>query len=820
MRRGTIPRFQNERGDWAGGKLLNDFFSDVRYAGRTFRRTPGFSLLAVAIMALGIGANTAVFSVVNGVLLKPLPYPGADRIVSLRTAFLTTGNTQALVSIANYRDWRDQSSSFEAMATYRGGESPVGADGTAEYTQMATVDAQFFRVFGVTPLLGRTFTAEETSPSDGRVVIISHAYWQNRFGGDPRVLERTIRVGTTPRAIVGVMPPGFQFPRQTDVWGPQTTSSTSRTGHNFFAVARLKSDVSLEQARAELSTIAARLEQQYPESNKGRGVTAVRLQDQLVGDVRLTLYLVWGVVSVVLLIACANTATLLLAKATARTPEMAVRTALGARRERIIRQLITESLMLAIAAGAAGVLLAYWCTRALVALSPADVVRLAQIGIDGVVLTFTLGISIATSLFFGLVPALHASRVDPIDAIKQGGARSVMGGRAVRTRAILVVSEVALAVVLLTGAGLLIKSLMALQRADLGFEPENVLVARATGVRARAENDVFFGQLMARIAELPGVAAVGATSVPPGDLSYAGTGSHFFDRIPEQRDRGREPQTVMTIVAPGMFAALRIPFKSGRDFNDSDTADRPLVAIVNEALVRSSLAGQDRIGRTIFCPFDRSDPMTVVGVVGDVRQRNPALPPQPECYMPYRQHSYNSATLHVVVRTVGDPTALAEPVRRAAAEISPDVPLALSTLEARVSKGVEDPRFRTLLFGIFAAFAVCLAMAGIYGVMAYSVQQRSKEIGVRIALGASRSAVLRLIVGQGLVLTGLGVAVGLAAAVAAARLLETVLFEVRPVDAQVYLGVAASLIVVAVAAGCFPARRASALDPAQVLKTE
>ena len=801
---------------------MNEFISDLRYAGRALHRSPGFSILAVAIMALGIGANTAVFSVVDAVLLEPLPYPGADRIVSLRTSFRTTGATQRLVAIANYRDWRDQSSSFEAMASYRGGETPVSSDATAEYTRTATVDAQFFRVFGVNPLLGRTFTPEETSPGTGRVVIISHAYWQSRFGGDPRVLERTVRVGTTPRAIVGVMPPGFQFPGETDVWGPQTTSSTSRTGHNLFAVARLKPDVSLEQARAELTAIAARLEQQYPASNKDRGVTALRLQDELVGNVRLTLYLVWGVVGVVLLIACANTATLLLGKAAARTREMAVRTALGANRSRIIRQLITESLLLALVAGAAGILLAHWGARALVALSPTDVIRLTRIGIDGGVLAFTLGISLATSLFFGLVPALHASKVDLIEVVKQSGARSVMGGRMVRTRGILVVVEVALAVVLLIGAGLLTKSLVALHTTDLGFQPANVLVARATGVRSRAENDVFFGQLMARIATLPGVAAVGATSIPPGDFSHAGTSSHFIDRIPEQRDRdrGREPETVMTVVSPGSFAALGIPLKRGRDFSDGDAADRPLVAVVNEALVRTSLAGRDPIGSTVFCLFDRSDPMTIVGVAGDVRQRNPALPPQPECYMPYRQHSYNNATLNIVVRTVGDPAALMDTVRRLAAEISPDVPLSFTTMEERVSKGVEDPRFRALLFGIFAAFAVCLAMAGVFGVMAYAVQQRSKEIGLRIALGATRSAVLRLILGQGLVLTAAGLAVGLAAAVAASRLLETVLFEVQPIDGQVYVGVAVLLALVTLVAGYLPARRASVLDPARVLKTE
>ena len=609
--------------------MMSEFFTDLRHAWRTVQRSPGFAVLVVAIMALGIGANTAVFSVVNGVLVKPLPYPGADRLVTLRTVFLATGSTQTLVSIANYRDWRAQSASFEAMSTYRFGESPVASETTAEYGRTASVDEPFFRVLGVNPLLGRTFTPEETAPGTGRVVIISYAYWQRQFGGDPRILDRTIRMGITSRSIVGVMPPGFQFPGDTDVWTPQTSSSTSRTGHNFFAFGRLKPGVTLEQARADLSTVAGRLAQQYPESNTGRSVTAVPLQDELVGDVRLTLYLVWGVVGVVLLIACANTATLLLGKATARTREMAVRAALGAGRARIVRQLTTESLLLALVAGVLGTLLASWGVQALVALSPADVIKRSAIRLDWSVLVFTLGISLATSVFFGLVPALHLSKVDLIDVVKQAGARSVVGGRTVRTRGILVVAEIALAVVLLTGAGLLIKSLMALRQVDSGFQAANVLVVKATGVRSRPENDAFFGQLMARVAALPGVAAAGATSIPPGDFSSAGTGRHYIDRIPETRNRDREPLTVMTIVGPGSFAALGIPFKSGRDFNDGDAGDRPLVAIVNEALVRASLPGQDPVGRTVHCLFDRSDPMTIVGVVGDVRQRNPAMPPLP-----------------------------------------------------------------------------------------------------------------------------------------------------------------------------------------------
>jgi putative ABC transport system permease protein len=808
------------RRDVLSANFISDFFGDLRYAARALRRSPGFALLAIAVMGLGIGANTAVFSVVNAVILKPLPYPGADRIVTLSTSVSGAAQLNPLVTIANYRDWRDQNSSFEAMASYRGGEFPVTTGDTAEYGRAATVDSQFFRVFAVEPVIGRTFSPEEVVPgSDRPVALISHAYWQSRFGGNPGILQRTIRVGNASRSIVGVMPPGFQFPNKTDIWAPQTTRSTSRTSHNLFAVGRLKPTVSLEQAQAELNAIAAGLEQQYPESNKGRGVAATPLQDVLVGNVRLTLYLLWGVVGMVLLIACANTATLLLGKATTRTREVAVRAALGASRRRIIRQLITESLLLALVAGAFGMLLASWGAEALVALAPFDVVRSAGVDIDAGVLALTLGVSLATSLLFGLVPALHASRVDLTDAVKQGG-RSVMGGRMIRTRGVLVVSEIALAVVLLTGAGLLIKSLLALHNADLGYQPQNVLVMKATGVRALQENTAFFREVMSRIAALPGVAAVGATSIPPGDFSNAGDGAYFIDRRPEQRDRAREPQALYTIVAPGTFAALGIPLKSGRDFNEGDTRDRPMVAIVNEALVRRSFGSENPIGRTIFCSFDSPAGMTIVGVVGDTRQRNPGREPMPDCIMPYGQHSYNNATLNVVIRTAGDPTAMAGTLRRVAAEVSPEVPVSFTTMEAAVSKSVEDPRFRALLFAVFAGLAVCLAMAGVYGVMAFAVQQRSKEIGLRMALGASRGSVLRLILRQGLVLAAVGLALGLAGAVAATRLLATMLFDVKPVDAQVYLGVVVLLSAVTLVAGYLPARRAAIVDPVEVLKAE
>lgn len=815
---GDVARIRKELHEMARRRLRREgrvrsweaLGQDLRFAVRSLAKTPGFAAVVVLTLALGIGANTAMFSVIDAVLLEPLPYPGADRIVTLSTSFGRTGATQRLVSIANFRDWRDQSSSFEAMSTYRGGEYPVTAGAAAEYARTATVAAGFFRVFGVEPLLGRTFMPEETTPGS-RAVVISHAYWQSRFAGDAGVLERTLLVGDDPWPIVGVMPPGFRFPRETDLWLPQMTTSTSRTGHNFFAVARLAPDVSLDQAQAELAAIAARLERVYPETNTDRGVVATRLQDDLAGDVRLTLYLLWGVVGVVLLIACANTATLLLGRASARAREMAVRASLGAGRLRIVHQLMTEGLVLALLAGTCGILLAHWGVKAFAAVAPAEAVRGADVGIDGGVLAFTLGISLVTSVLFGLVPSLHASRVDLTVAIKEGGERAARDGRIVDTRGVLLASEIALAVVLLTGAGLLTKTLVALHGVELGFRPANVLVMKATGPRS------FFDEALERIRDLPGAVAVGATSTPPTELSNAGSGYHYADRLPEERDRSNAPSTWLTIVTPGTFSALGTPVISGRDFNETDGPEGPLVAIVNEALVEESFAGRNPIGMTIFCPFDSDEGMTIIGVVGDVRQRDPAVAPTPECYMPFTQHAYNNSTLYVLVRTAGEPAELAGPARRVAAEISPYVAVSFTTMDATIATRLQDRAFRAALFGLFAALAVCLSMIGVYGVTAYAVERRSYEIGLRVALGASRGSVLRLVQRRGLLLAAVGLGAGMVLAAAATRLLSTALFGVRPVDGPVYLAVAVLLGAATLTAGYVPARRAAVVDPVDVL---
>ena len=798
---------------------------DLRYALRSLRKNPGFTVLAVLVMGLGIGANTAMFSVVNSVLLKPLDYQDPGRIVALSSQS-KSGGAHGQASAPDFHDWHDQSTSFSAMAYYTtNARAAVKVHAGAEYASVAEVTPEFFRVFAVEPAIGRTFVPEETTPGSSGAMVIGYAYWQSHFGGDPQVLGRTIGFAGKSFPIVGVMPPRFQFPDRTDIWFPANTvfsETTSRSAHNYLVVARLKPEFTLEQAQAQMIAIGARLEQQHRASNKNMSVFVNRMQDEMVGDVRMTLYLLLGAVGVLLLIACANMANLLLAKATARAREIAIRAAVGASRGRIVKQLITESLVLAMASGSVGLVLAKWGSSALVALAPSNIPRLAETGIDVSVLLFTFGISLAASLLFGLAPALHASRVDLNDALKSG-ARAGVGGGAGRTRSALVVAEIALSVVLLAGAGLLIKSFVALQNVTLGFRPEHVLLMGASvpssDLKSAVRASRFYKDLLAAASAMPGVSAAGAERTPPGSVSS--WGGYWIDRVPKPEDFSvTAPQAVMSVVAPGTFAALGIPIKAGRDFQDRDTYDAQFTAVINESLARQSFPGQDPLGHTILCGLDSMKPMTIVAVVGDIRQGGPAAAPRPEIFMPYEQHPFPATSMSVVVRTASEPTAFADALRRRAREISPDVPVRFTTLEVRLWENVAAPRFRTLLFGIFAALAVGLAMAGVYGVMAYSVGQRSTEIGLRMALGASPLSVMGLVMRQGLVLAGIGLAIGLAGAVAATRLLTQLLFQVKPGDPMTYAGVVALLAAVAMAASYFPARRATKVDPLASLRQE
>ena len=809
--------------DMWGFAQLETLIQDLGFGLRQLRRNPGFTAVAIITLALGIGANTAVFSIVNAVLLKPLAYHDADRIVTLSSAWKNS-NEYSPVSAPDFRDWHEQGAAFAAMAYYKVYDTAILTGQKAEYGHVGMVTPEFFRVFDEQPVAGREFTPEEEKPHSAGAAVVSSSYAQSHFGGNPAALGQTVQVFDRRLTIVGVLPARFDFPDQTAIWFPADTVFPiveSRGGHNYWAVGRLKPGIRLDQAQAEMSSIASRLTKEYPSTDRNMGITVTRMRDEMVRNVRLTLYVLLAAVGLVLLIACANVATLLLARASARAREIVIRTALGASRARTLRQLITESLLLALLAGAAGLILAIFVSKALVALGPGNVPRLSETGIDARVLAFTFAVSLLASLFFGLAPALYASRADLNEALKQGTARMV-GGGTLRVRGALVVAEIALSVILLAGAGLLVKSFIALDNVALGFRPEHVLVmdtsVPASGLEGRLRAARLYGALLGDISHLPGVLAAGATMALPGQACCGG--SYWIDHLPQQFG-ANAPNAVYSVVAPGTFAALGIPLKAGRDFNASDTYHAPLTAIINEALARQSFPHQDPIGRAIFCGLDTNKPMKIVGIVGDVRQYRPAQRPEPEIYMPYDQHTRSAGTsLSVVVRTTVRPDGLVGTLRREVYERSPEVPVRFSTLEDAVSENVAAPRFRTLLLGIFAAIAVCLAMAGVYGVLAYTVGQRTNEIGLRMALGATPASVLRLVLWQGLVFAGLGLAFGLAGALAATRLLTSMLFEVKPDDPIIYVGAAVLLGAVALAASYLPARRAAKVDPMVALRHE
>ncbi len=815
---------EDTRAIWVS-RRLDETRQDVRYALRAMRRTRGATIVGILVMALGIGANTAVFSVVHAVLLNPLPYADPDRIVTL--TYLSTGGNASgersrQVSVPDFLDWQAQSASFDSMAYYTSGRTSVMAGSVAGYAVVTTVTEEFFRVFAAQPSVGRSFSREEAKEGGAGAALISDRYARQQFGEPARGLGRTLQLGNQSVNIVGVMPPAFDFPVATDVWftAVRSRAELHRRGNNFRAIARLKADVSVEQAHAEMTGISERLGQLYPDTNKNVRVIVTPLQREMVGDVESMLYLLLGAVALVLLIACATMATLLLAKATARIPEMAVRAALGASRSRIVKQLLVEASVQAVAAGTIGVLIAIWGTRTLVAFSPPDVPRLDEVAVNGSVLLFTLALCALVSFLFGLPPALQAARADVNEPLRLSTGRISGGGRS-RTREGLVVAEIALAVVLVATGTLLVRSLVALQQAPLGFQPANVLLMQATAPPNGSDWSVsraFFEGVLGDISQLPGVVAAGAMMGPPGHVES--DSGYWVDRMPKESALSAARPAAMNVIAPGTFAALGIPIRQGRDFHDGDRRGRPQVVIINEALARAAFRERDPIGRVIIAGYDSLDPMTIVGVVGDVRQYGPAREPQPEIYMPYQQHFYNGATLFVVVRTATDPTVLGPSIQRKARERSPEVSVRLTTLNALLAEHVATPKFRAWLLSLFGAVALCLAMAGVYGVMAFVAGQRSKEIAVRMALGAGARSVLWLMLSRGLKITAIGLTAGVLGAIASTRLVSGMLFQVQPHDVVTYAGVVGALGLLSLLATYLPARRATRIDPLLALRQE
>jgi predicted permease len=794
---------------------------DVRFALRVLARQPVFVVVAVLTLALGIGANTAIFSVVNTVLLQPLPYREPDRIVAIQTLW-TKANRPGNVSGGDYPDLVAEPSPFAAASRYAGGELPVETGGNSEFAAVYGTDAGFADIFQLRPVAGRLITPAEFR-TKANLAVVSEGFATRHFGNADRAIGQVVRVEESAISIVGVLPAEFHFPLKADMWFPMPWENTSRTAGNYKAIALLKRGISVEAARAHLAAVGGRLQQAFPSSHKNKSFTAILLKDLFVERSRMTLWLLMASVGLVLLVACANVSNLLLARATARSREIALRAALGAGRLRLIRQLLVESALLGLAGGALGTALAFAGVRSLLRLAPANLPRLEEIRVDGVALLFALTVSLGAALLFGLWPAIRATRSNLHDVLKHGGMRGVLGGgRGEWVRGVLVSAEIALALVLTLGAGLLFRSFLTLSAVDLGYRTEGRLVLTAS-IPAKTEAQhlqagATFERIFAALRELPGVSAVaGVMGLPGGpygsDGLYAVEGMHEF--TPAQFDR--LPHAGFRLTSPGYFAAMGVPLIAGRDFSERDVYDAEPVAIISQTLARQIFPGQSPLGRRIKCGLDRDVWMRVVGVVGDMRNDNPAQPPGPEIYMAYRQHPYMANDLHIVMRTQADVAAAA---RKRIARIDSGIPVEVSTLEQFRSDSIALPRFRTWLLMLFAAIAAGLATAGVYGIVSYAAAQRQGEMGVRIALGARFGDIVSILVGSAAKLATIGLACGLAIALVAGRLIRSMLYGIGAQDPLTIGGAVLLLSGAALVAALIPALRASRVDPAVVLREE
>jgi putative ABC transport system permease protein len=808
---------------------MKAFAQDLRHGARLLARTPGFTIVAVAALAIGIGANTAVFSVANTLLIEPLPYRDAERLAVIWEHNIPRDRKNNVVSPGNFLHWREMQRSFEDLAGISGSvglnfKVTLTGGGEPEEVPLQLVTASFFPVLGVAPAHGRPFTEEEDKPG-ARVAVISDRLWKRRFGGDRGLLQRSITIDGNAYTVVGIMAPGFSYlDKSVDLWLPIGFSAQARTprGRWMNVAGRLKPGVTFEQAGQDMMRVHAELARMFPDFNTGWTARVVPLREELTGDVKPALLILLAAVAFVLLIACANVANLLLARATSRHRELAVRAALGAGRGRIVRQLLAESLVLAAAGGAGGLLLAWWALnllRAVVA-EKLPIHRLEAVQIDGTALAFTLLASIACGLLFGLVPALTASGSALTDALKEGG-RSGSAARGGRTRSVLVVAEVALSLVLLVGAGLLIRSFVHLLNTDPGFTPERTITmdvslpgSRYGEAPRRVE---FFRRVIERASVLPGVQSAGAVSFLP--LAGLGAATSYVVVGQPAPPRGEEPVCDVRVATNGYFQALGIPLLKGRWFDEDDPNDAKDKVIINEAMARRHWPNEDPIGKRINISWnDRRDDV-IIGVVGDVRDAGLEAAPRAMNYWPHARFPYGQMTL--TIRTAGDPAAIVNSVRAIVHDQDPQIAVAdIRTMDQVVSDSVAERRLTMLLLAVFASAALVLAAVGIYGVIAYSVTQRTQEIGIRMALGAQHSHVLRMVVGQAMLLAAGGIALGAAGAFALTRLMANLLYEVQPADPVTFAAVAAMLATVALAASLLPGRRATRVDPVIALRAE
>jgi putative ABC transport system permease protein len=806
--------------------MMNTLVQDVRYALRMFVKKPGFTFTVVVALALGIGANTAIFSVVNAVLLRPLPYREPDRIVKVWEIHPNTKlrDDKANVAPANFIDWASQNEVFEQIAAYEGNRRGFNLTdaGESEHIEGSRVSASLFPLLGVQPILGRSFTEEEDRQGSNRVIILSQGFWQRRFGADREILGRTLTLNLRGYTVIGVMPEGFDMPQSVDFWVPlafDDEEAKTRDFHYLSVIARLKPGVTVEEARAGMNVVALRLEQQYPETNARLGAHLTLLSEHLVGPIRPALLILLGAVGLVLLIACANTANLLLARAAARQKEIAIRQALGASRRRLIKQMLTESLMLSLLGGSIGAIIALWGTDLLASLGPESISGLGHIRIDARVLGFTLTLSLLTGVVFGLAPALQASRPRLNELLKEGG-RSSGGAVRSRTRSLLVVSEVALSLVLLIGAGLMVKSFLRLQSVAPGFDPENLLTVKLSPTiskfRGKSEGVAFYQQVERQIQALPGVVSVGAVTHLP--LSQDNLRLTFnIDGRPATAP-GEEYLAEARAVSPNYFRTMSIPVLSGRDFTERDNIQSARAIIINAKMADIYWPGEDPVGKRLIMEGEKA-PREIVGVVGDVKHWGLEEESRPEMYWPLYQEPLVFTS--VVIRSKTDPASLAAAVRSEVKAIDNDQPVyRVRTMEQLLSRSVAAERFSMLLLAIFALVALVLAAVGIYGVIAYSVSQRTREIGIRMAMGAEARDVLGLVVRQGLRLAAAGVAIGIGGALALTRVMAGLLYGVSTTDFETFVAVPLLLTMVAALASYIPARRATKVDPMVALRYE
>ncbi len=825
---GGVEQAKERSRDARGVRWLEEFWQDLRFGARMLLKNPGFTLIAIITLALGIGATTAIFSVVNAVWLRPLPYPEAEQLTLV--AHRNTkreGNFE--LTPASYLHLRQQSKTVEQIAAYVSHDFNLTRMGEPERLQGQVVSAVLFSILKVSPIAGRVFTEAEDRDGAQRVVLLSHELWQRRFGAEANIIGNTLTLDNQSYTVVGVMPPGFDFPsKETELWAPIAFSANAANDRGSFylsGIARLNPGVTLEQAQSELDVIGRNLAQAYPQSNTDLGFSVVSLHESLVGGFKQALFVLLGAVGFVLLIACVNVANLLLARAAVREKELAVRAALGAGRRRLLRQLLTESTLLALAGGALGLPLAMWGVEALKLINPGTIARLEEVSLDWRVLGFTLGVSCLTGVLFGLAPALQISKPDLHHTLKEGG-RGFTGTRGQRLRRLLVITEIALSLVLLIGAGLLIRSFIRLQQVDVGFNPERLLTMRVEMSESKAQDltriSNFYQQVLERVQALPGVEAVGVANAAP--IVTPGVRRAIVIEDKPDPPPGQSQLVNYRVISHDYFRTLSVPLLNGRLLSAKENTQTPVVAVINQAMSRRYWGDDDPVGKRFkFGPRSSNTPwMTVVGVVGDVRQAGLDAASLPELYIPFTQTHLNWARPRVLfIRAAGDPLSLVAAVKSQIWAVDKDQTIyAVRTMQGIVTRWLAPRRFNLLLLGVFAALALVLASVGIYGVISYAVSQRTREIGVRLALGAQQRDILKLIVGQGLVLTLSGIAIGLVASFALTRWLESLLFGVSTTDPLTFAGVALLLAVVALLACWIPARRATKVDPLVALRTE